>query len=280
MRRGRVVAAWWILVMGIWAASSAPTGQVPDPRALLFPGHPQRDQLLQTFQRAIEAADTWRLDEAIAHLDTILETVPDDPVTLYHRATVQLRLGAFADAERDLTRLLQIEPTLVPARVELAEAHARQGRVDEAIRLYLEALDRQPGDLVARWNLKLAYAQRGGYPPDLPLRYRLTLPPGAPSPVTFVDVAPALGMDTMSRARGSAWGDYDGDGDSDLVAVGIQHRHALFRHESDGTFAEVTAAAGLDDPRGGWASFFFDYDADRDLDLFVTRGGWRGRAVW
>ena len=85
-------------------------------------------------------------------------------------------------------------------------------------------------------------------------------------------------MDKVDGGRGSAWGDYDNDGDLDIVAVGTYQPHALFRNNGDGTFTNTAAQAGIADPRGGWGSLFADYDNDGYLDLYITRGGWSGAA--
>ncbi len=197
-----------------------------------------------------------------------------------YRGLTRMRLGAFADAEEDFRTILSYAPDTLPVQRDLASAYLRQGKIAEAIAAYRRVIDQDPNDLVARWNLRVAYAQQGGEPPDLPERYRITLHTGrtAASPVTFTDVAPTLGMDALSRGRGSAWGDYNNDGHVDLFTVGIKDPHHLYRNNGDGTFTDVTAEAGLLDLRGGWASLFFDYDRDGDRDLFVTRDGWRGVA--
>jgi hypothetical protein len=64
--------------------------------------------------------------------------------------------------------------------------------------------------------------------------------------------------------------DYDGDGLSDLfVPDGVASR--LLRNRGDGTFEDVTAAAGLAGLAGVSVALFADVDGDGWRDLFVSR---------
>jgi hypothetical protein len=79
------------------------------------------------------------------------------------------------------------------------------------------------------------------------------------------------------RASSVDWGDYDNDGDLDLLIAGIDDANVdhsiLYRNEGNGIFTDINA--GLADVRGcsvAWG----DYDADGDLDLALT--GWTGSA--
>ena len=68
-----------------------------------------------------------------------------------------------------------------------------------------------------------------------------------------------------------AWGDYDGDGDQDLVMAGSGESRPsvtkLYRNDGDGRFTEVKAGlANVDGASLAWG----DYDGDGDLDLALS----------
>lgn len=90
---------------------------------------------------------------------------------------------------------------------------------------------------------------------------------------TFTDVARAAGVTDQRFAKGVAWGDFDDDGDPDLYVSNIGPNR-LFRNDGDGTFTDVATELGVVEPSGvSFATWFFDFDNDGDLDLFVADYG-------
>ena len=84
-------------------------------------------------------------------------------------------------------------------------------------------------------------------------------------------------INLYDHGSGVAAGDIDGDGDDDLYFLNQLGANGLYRNNGDGTFTDVTAAAGpvaLAD-RICTAAAFNDIDNDGDQDLYVTstRGG-------
>lgn len=69
---------------------------------------------------------------------------------------------------------------------------------------------------------------------------------------------------------GAAFGDYDNDGDQDLYVTSTRGGNVLFENQGDGRFRDVTEQAGVACIAHSETPAFFDYDADGDLDLFVT----------
>ena len=77
------------------------------------------------------------------------------------------------------------------------------------------------------------------------------------------------GLDPSLHAVGCAAGDYDNDGFTDL-AVSLEGRLLLLHNEKNGTFKDVTEAAGIQSVVRDSGLAFIDYDHDGDIDLFVT----------
>jgi len=119
------------------------------------------------------------------------------------------------------------------------------------------------------------------------------------SRIRFEDVTSNAGIDFVhfsgrrtsqipeDMGSGAAWGDYDNDGWQDLYVVNIVGpitmsaedvsaspiHNVLYHNNGDGTFEDVSAAAGVDVRHWGSAAGWGDYDNDGDVDLFVTAYG-------
>ncbi|HEX7087661.1 MAG TPA: CRTAC1 family protein [Vicinamibacterales bacterium] len=87
---------------------------------------------------------------------------------------------------------------------------------------------------------------------------------------TFEEVGAKAGVRPITFVKGAAWGDYDNDGFLDLYVSNFAEPNLLYRNKGDGTFEEVAAALGVDRPLMSFATWFFDYDNDGWLDLYVA----------
>ena len=91
----------------------------------------------------------------------------------------------------------------------------------------------------------------------------------------FEDATEEYGLQGRGYGMGAAVGDYDSDGDADLLVTnagtGGAPAAVLYRNDGGERFLDVTESAGID--ARGWASSagFFDADNDGDLDLLVLR---------
>lgn len=137
--------------------------------------------------------------------------------------------------------------------------------------------------LVALAHLSFEHGSGG---PDLP-----------PFQVQLVDIAPEAGLHAVgvfgseenkrwiieTTGGGIAFVDYDNDGWLDIFQVNgttlegfpaaQEPTSHLYRNNRDGTFSDVTQAAGL--ARSGWGQGVCagDFDNDGKVDLFVTYWG-------
>ena len=120
-------------------------------------------------------------------------------------------------------------------------------------------------------------------------------PPAPPPAPVFVDRTREAGLNfahssgeriknyiVEAKGGGGAWLDFDNDGFLDIYLTngaqlrpkrGPTPRNALYRNRGDGTFQEVTEAAGVGDTGWGMGSIAADFDNDGDGDLYVTNFG-------
>jgi hypothetical protein len=125
---------------------------------------------------------------------------------------------------------------------------------------------------------------------------------------TFSNVTKQAGVLDRGAAMGLSWGDYDNDGDLDLfvsnmyansrwalfhpefpppvpwyllwiprsdihrIVDELTHGSTLLRNNGDGTFTDISDAAGVRDAQWGWGAEFFDYDNDGRLDVYAVNG--------
>jgi hypothetical protein len=92
---------------------------------------------------------------------------------------------------------------------------------------------------------------------------------------TFIDVASEAGVDNPpasadSITKGVVWGDYDGDRLPDLYISNFGGANRLYRNQENGTFTDVAQELGITGPIQSFPVWFWDFDNDGTLDIFVS----------
>jgi VCBS repeat protein/ASPIC/UnbV protein len=87
---------------------------------------------------------------------------------------------------------------------------------------------------------------------------------------TFEDVTKRAHVENGHYCKGAAFADYDGDRLPDLYVSNMHAPNRLYHNNGDGTFTDVALTLGVGDPYDSFACWFFDYNNDGRLDLYVT----------
>jgi hypothetical protein len=87
---------------------------------------------------------------------------------------------------------------------------------------------------------------------------------------TFTEVGHIAGVDRIAFTKGATWGDYDNDGYPDLYVSNFSSENFLYHNNRDGTFTEVAHDLHVEKPIWSFPVWFFDYDNDGWLDLYVS----------
>ena len=87
---------------------------------------------------------------------------------------------------------------------------------------------------------------------------------------TFEDVAHRAGVDQVRFTKGVVAGDYDNDGYPDFYVSNGGDDNFLYHNNRDGTFTDVARQLGVEKPSLSFATWFFDYNNDGWMDIFVT----------
>lgn len=85
----------------------------------------------------------------------------------------------------------------------------------------------------------------------------------------FQDVTASAGLGDAQYGQGCVAGDYDNDGDSDLVVANFGE-NVFYRNNGDGTFSDVTAETRLAGSKWSSSLALADLDRDGDLDLYIV----------
>ncbi|HVU94298.1 MAG TPA: FG-GAP-like repeat-containing protein [Puia sp.] len=159
--------------------------------------------------------------------------------------------------------------------------HRDKRGAEKAIALYKTILANNPGDLESRWLLNIAYMTTGGYPTEVPPQFLLKVKDDDTGRLVkpFRNVAMNIGVNYKCIAGGSIVDDFNNDGYDDIVlsSWSLTEPMRYYRNNADGTFTDVSDSSGLGYLTGGLNIIQTDYNNDGYKDIFVLRGGWKGK---
>jgi enediyne biosynthesis protein E4 len=90
----------------------------------------------------------------------------------------------------------------------------------------------------------------------------------------FKNITAEAGVGVPGRISiSAAFADIDNDGDPDLFVTTARGGNLLFENDGHGHFHDITHEAGIDGTAHSSGAFFFDFDRDGLLDLFVCNVG-------
>lgn len=89
----------------------------------------------------------------------------------------------------------------------------------------------------------------------------------------FTNVAVKAGVTNDRYTKAVAWGDYDGDRFPDLYVSNMAGPNRLYHNNKDGTFTDVAERAGVTLPISSFPCWFWDFDNDGELDIWVGSFG-------
>lgn len=88
-------------------------------------------------------------------------------------------------------------------------------------------------------------------------------------PPLFSQITEGIIVETLTLSMGSSWGDFDNDGDMDVLVTVGNNNNRLYKNNGDLTFNLVGGIVSNDGGSSG-ASIWGDYDNDGNLDLYIS----------
>jgi len=236
-----------------------------------YTGTTQNDVAVNLYAAYALIQNDIRLPTAISLLRTNLALIKQEAPDNYnglvlaknHRllGIARYKQNSYRSSRKHFGQALILQPENGTAAYFLGKISERSGKRDKAITLYrksLEADGRQTAAQDALVKLLEVVLEKKALSRFFADQEKI---------VVFKDVTKTAGMNNVISRR-VAWGDYDNDGDDDLLVDGIR----LFSNDK-GVFTEVTDAMGIIRIKNATGGIWGDFNNDGYLDIFVTVNG-------
>jgi tetratricopeptide (TPR) repeat protein len=123
--------------------------------------HAQTNSLQGRLENAATLIRDHRIAEAEQQLNSILRTAPNDTTALNLLGAIRAQQGKLAEAENLLTRALKIDPTFVPAHMNLAFLYVLKNVPEKTISELKEVVKLEPNNIEANYKLGRLLLSRG-----------------------------------------------------------------------------------------------------------------------
>ena len=211
--------------------------------------------------------------EAERELDKVTQRDPTDPAAWFNLATVYVAQQKYESAAQAYEHVLKMgfeqgQNFYVVSLFHMFNTLVRLKRQGEAQK-YLE-LHQQYRDKVPRISIEQVALEAGRHGTIILPKTASAAAPEHVQTVRFAEVTTSTGLpDKLPADSGVYAGDYDGDGRTDLFIAGPQSR--LYHQRADGTFEDVSKQAGIEG--GSRCAIFADYDNSGHTSLIVGGSG-------
>jgi tetratricopeptide (TPR) repeat protein len=102
-----------------------------------------------------------RYEQSIKRSDAVLQTIPSDPFALWYHGLAKMAQKKYSEALSSFSQLLQLEPNLVAAQMELGRAYALTGDRNNALAKFAKVVELSPSYVPAYSAMGNLYFQSG-----------------------------------------------------------------------------------------------------------------------
>jgi tetratricopeptide (TPR) repeat protein len=120
---------------------------------------PQQQRVRMTL--AIVLIRNGLFNEALGHLDELINQNPNLTIAYYYRGRVRIELDNYQEAEKEYLHALELDDSMEPALFDLASIYQMEKRFEEAIKLLEKLVGLYPANRIAKERLIGLYNNLG-----------------------------------------------------------------------------------------------------------------------